>query len=212
MPLISLTHRRHRPECRHDPLRPLFSRRRSRERQATRSRTSWSAPRCCGVTFTRRGSISPPRDPSRVPRSFGRAHPQAYTLTSRELPHGQSILEVLRTKPLTAPAPGSDRRLSDEGHQVGGHRARSGHEQASVHSVRRWRPGARPGMHLRRQGTHLYAHHLHHLRRHRTQQAVTGSTKRCILEVWTVRRRQRPGEMRHLPAAADARPASARSG
>jgi hypothetical protein len=33
--------------------------------------------------------------------------------------HGQSILEVLRTKPLTAPAPGSDRRLSGEAHQVG---------------------------------------------------------------------------------------------
>ena len=35
--------------------------------------------------------------------------------------HGQSFLELLRTRPLTAPAPGSDRRLSGEGHQVGGH-------------------------------------------------------------------------------------------
>jgi hypothetical protein len=42
--------------------------------------------------------------------------------------HGQSILKVLRTRPLTAPAPGSDRRLSGEAHQVGGHPHRSDHE------------------------------------------------------------------------------------
>jgi len=43
--------------------------------------------------------------------------------------HGQRILEVLRTKPLTAPAPGSDRRLSGEALRVGGHSHRSDHEQ-----------------------------------------------------------------------------------
>jgi hypothetical protein len=42
-------------------------------------------------------------------------------MTFRASLHGQSILEVLRTKPLMAPAPGSDRRLSGEAHRVGGH-------------------------------------------------------------------------------------------
>jgi hypothetical protein len=57
---------------------------------------------------------------------------------------GQSILEVLRTRPLTAPAPGSDRRLSGEAHQVGGHSQRSDHElQRSVPGLQRWRLGAR---------------------------------------------------------------------
>src|SRR5258708_32904249 len=44
------------------------------------------------------------------------------TLAHAQPLHGQSILEVLRTRPLTALAPGSDRRLSVEGHQVAGHR------------------------------------------------------------------------------------------
>jgi hypothetical protein len=39
--------------------------------------------------------------------------------------HGQSIFEVLRTKPLTAPAPGSARRLSSEAHHVGSHSHKS---------------------------------------------------------------------------------------
>ena len=65
------------------------------------------------------------------------------------------------------------------------------HSQRPVPSMRRRRPGAQPGMHLRQQRAHLHAHDLYHLWRHRTQQAVTGSTKRCILEVWAMRRRQR---------------------
>ena len=47
-------------------------------------------------------------------------------LAHTEPPHGQSILKVLRTTPLTAPAPGSDRRLSGEAHQVGAHRLGTG--------------------------------------------------------------------------------------
>jgi hypothetical protein len=42
------------------------------------------------------------------------------SLTHPELLHGQSILEVLWTMPLTAHAPGSDRRPSGEGHLVAG--------------------------------------------------------------------------------------------
>jgi hypothetical protein len=73
-----------------------------------------------GAAFTRRASISPPRKPSRVPRSFGRAPPHTHNPAHSDPLHGQSILEVLRTSPLTAPAPGSDRRLSGEAHQTGG--------------------------------------------------------------------------------------------
>src|SRR5215469_11441119 len=78
------------------------------------------------------------------------------TQTSRiyaELAHGQSILKVLRTKPLTAPAPGSDRRLSGEAHQVGGHPPGTGgrhdhHAQAAVADLSQrslpHMPGRRP--------------------------------------------------------------------
>jgi hypothetical protein len=66
--------------------------------------------------------------------------PHAYTPARTEPLHGQSILEVLQTKLLTAPAPDTDRRLSGEGHQVGGHSRRSDHEQhGSLHSL----PGRR---------------------------------------------------------------------
>ena len=78
------------------------------------------------------------------------------TLPRAEPLHGQSILKVLRTRPLTAPAAGSDRRLSGEARHVGGHSYRSDHEpHGSVPGVQRRRPGARPGMHLRREGAHL---------------------------------------------------------
>jgi hypothetical protein len=46
--------------------------------------------------------------------------------------------------------------------------AGSGHEQGSAHSVRRWLPSARPGMHVQRPRTHLHAYDLHPLERHRT--------------------------------------------
>ena len=63
-----------------------------------------------GVAFTRRASISPPREPSRVPRSFGRAasafiHLHAAWATARPKHLGSRCA----TKPLTAPAPGGDR-------------------------------------------------------------------------------------------------------
>jgi len=87
--------------------------------------------------------------------------------------HGQSILEVLRTRPLTAPAPGSDRRLSGEARQVGGHSHRSDHEpQESVPGVQRWRPGARLGMHLRRERAHLHTCDLHRVHGQRRARCV----------------------------------------
>jgi len=87
--------------------------------------------------------------------------------------HGQSILEVLRTRPLTAPAPGSDRRLSGEGHQVGSPRRRSGHEQQrQVRDVRRRRLGPRPGMHVPWERAHLPAHDLHRVQRQRRARCV----------------------------------------
>lgn len=89
-------------------------------------------------------------------------------LACMELLHGQSILEVLRTRPLTGPAPGSDRRLSGEAHHVGRHSHRSDHEpHGSVPAVQRRRPGARPGMHLRRERPHLHTGGLHRMPRHR---------------------------------------------
>jgi hypothetical protein len=98
------------------------------------------------------------------PRPFALAQP----LTPIELLHGQSVLEVLRTKPLMAPAPGSDRRLSSEALRVGGHSHRSDHEQQGpVPGVRRRRPGARAGMRLRRERAHLHADDVHHVPRHR---------------------------------------------
>ena len=82
--------------------------------------------------------------------------------------HGQSILEVLRTKPLTAPAPGSDRRLSGEAQHVGSHPHRSDHgQQASVPELQRRRLGALPRMHLLWQRAHLHVRDLHRLRRQR---------------------------------------------
>jgi hypothetical protein len=54
------------------------------------------------AAFTRRGSISPPRDRSRVPRSFGRPARLHDPLTRIEPLPGQSILDVLRTRPLSA--------------------------------------------------------------------------------------------------------------
>jgi hypothetical protein len=109
------------------------------------------------AAFTRRGSISPPREPSRVPRSFGRISPLAQPLPPAQPRHGQSIFEVLRTMPLTAPAPGSDRRLSGEAHQVGGHPHRSDHEpHGSVPAVPRRQLGTRATMLLRRERAHLH--------------------------------------------------------
>jgi hypothetical protein len=105
------------------------------------------------AALTRRASISPPREPSRDPRSFGRYSPVLTHAPAYAKPlHGQSILEVLRTRPLTAPAPGSDRRLSGEAHQVGGNSHRSDHEPRGTLPglPRRW-PGARTRMHVRRQ-------------------------------------------------------------
>jgi hypothetical protein len=87
--------------------------------------------------------------------------------------HGQSILEVLRTRPLTAPAPGSDRRLSGEAHHVGGHSHRSDHEpHGSLPGMQRRRPGARTGMHMRRQRAHLHAHDLHRVHGQRRARCV----------------------------------------
>jgi hypothetical protein len=143
-----------------------------------RIRRSWSISsliREPGAAFTRRGNISPPRDPSRVPRSFGRALLARATLTLIGPLHGQSILEVLRTRPLTAPAPGSDRRLSGEALHVGGHSHRSDHgQQGSVPGVQRRRPGARSGMRLRRERAHLHAHDLHHVQRNRPRTGAHG--------------------------------------
>jgi hypothetical protein len=88
--------------------------------------------------------------------------PHAHTLTRTEPLHGQSILEVLRTRSLTAPAPGGDRRLSGEAHQVGAHPHRSDHEpHGSLPGVPRRRPGPCTGMHLRREGAHLHTCDLH---------------------------------------------------
>ncbi len=87
--------------------------------------------------------------------------------------HGQSILEVLRTGPLTAPAPGSDRRLPGEGHQVGGHRHRSDHEpNGSLPGMSRWWLGARTGMHLRREQAHLHTRELHRVHGQRRARCV----------------------------------------
>jgi len=75
--------------------------------------------------------------------------------------HGQSILQILRTRPLTAPVPGSDRRLSGEAHQVGSHSHRSDHEQqGSLPGMQRRRPGPRAGMHLHRERAHLPTRYL----------------------------------------------------
>jgi hypothetical protein len=91
--------------------------------------------------------------------------------------HGQSILEVLRTRPLTAPAPGGDRRLSGEAHQVGDHSHRSDHEpHGSVPGVQRRRPGARPGMHLRWEGAHLHAGDLRSMHGQRRTRCVPDRT------------------------------------
>jgi hypothetical protein len=73
------------------------------------------------VAFTRRGDYQPSTGAVKgskilCPRPSRKRTPLACT----EPLHSQSILEVLRTRPLTAPAPGSDRRLSGEAHQVGG--------------------------------------------------------------------------------------------
>ena len=157
----------------------------SRRRSVARGR---GRARAVG-SFTRRGSISPPREPSRVPRSFGRVHPvgvdpRALPASARPKHRGSPF----GTRPLTAPAPGSDRRLSGEGHQVGGHRARSGHEQQrSVHGVRRRRPGARPGMHLRYERTHLHTRDLHGVRRQRGGEGLNVGSEptqalRCVPE------------------------------
>ena len=102
------------------------------------------------------------------------ASSRTHTTPARmQLLHGQSILKVLRTKPLTAPAPGSDRRLSGEGHQVGGHRHRSDHEpQRPVPGMRRWRPGARQGMHLQRERAYLHTRDLRHVHGQRGARCV----------------------------------------
>ena len=57
------------------------------------------------AAFTRRGSISPPRDPSRVPRSFDRAPPHAHKPRARSLYTAKASRKPT-AKPLTAPAPG----------------------------------------------------------------------------------------------------------
>jgi hypothetical protein len=94
--------------------------------------------------------------------------PLAQPLTPIEPLHGQSILEVLRTKPLTAPAPGSDRRLSGEAHQVGSHSHRSDHEpQGSLPGLQGRRAGPRAGMRVRRKRAHLCARDLQPVRRQR---------------------------------------------
>jgi dsRNA-specific ribonuclease len=49
-----------------------------------------------GTAFTRRGIVSPPRDPSRVPRSFGRVPPHSHDLVRTKPLHGQSILSARR--------------------------------------------------------------------------------------------------------------------
>ena len=124
------------------------------------------------AAFTRRGNISPPREPSRVPRSFGRISPLAQPLPPAQPRHGQSIFEVLRTMPLTAPAPGSDRRLSGEAHHVGGHPHRSDHEpHGSVPAVPRRQLGTRATMLLRRERAHLHTGDLPSVRRHWNQEA-----------------------------------------
>jgi len=70
----------------------------------------------------------------------------------------QSILEVLRTRPLTAPAPGSDRRLSGEARQVGSH------SHGSLAGVPRRRPGSRSAMELQRERAQLHACNQHRVR------------------------------------------------
>ena len=88
--------------------------------------------------------------------------PLAQPLTPIEPLHGQSILEVLRTRPLTAPAPGGDRRLSGEALHVGGHSHRSDHDPHGSLPGLQGRPtGARTGMRLRRGRAHLYTYDLH---------------------------------------------------
>jgi hypothetical protein len=67
-------------------------------------------------------------------------HPPGLARRSRpsEPRQSQSILGVLRTRPLASPAPGSDRRQSGEAHQVGGRSHGSDHEpQRSLPGMRR---------------------------------------------------------------------------
>jgi hypothetical protein len=99
-------------------------RHRRRISAARGGRTSTDPDRTRGgggvAAFTRRGIISPPRDPSRVPRSFDRAPPHAHNPRARSLYTAKASRKPT-ARPLTGPAPGSDRRLSGEAHQVGGH-------------------------------------------------------------------------------------------
>jgi hypothetical protein len=65
------------------------------------------------MAFTRRG-VSALQGPVKGSKILWPDPLAEESLTLIDRQHGQSILEVLRTKPLTAPAPSSDRRLSGE--------------------------------------------------------------------------------------------------
>jgi hypothetical protein len=108
-------------------------------------------------------------------------HPLGQPLTPIEPLHGQSILEVLRTRPLTAPAPGSDRRLSGEAHQVGRHSLRSDHEpQGSLPGLQGRRTGTRSRLHLRRERAHLHARDLPDVPRNRAVGRAASQEHRAI--------------------------------
>jgi hypothetical protein len=87
----------------------------------------------CPADASDRGGLHPARGLSALHGSrqgfqdpLAASPPHTHTAAGTGPLHGQSILEVLRTRPLTAPAPGRDRRLSGEGHQVGGQRLGAG--------------------------------------------------------------------------------------
>ncbi len=99
--------------------------------------------------------------------------PLAQPLTPIEPLHGQSILEVLRTRPLTARAPGGDRRLSGEALHVGGHSYRSDHDpHGALPGLQGRRTGPRFRVHLRRGRAHLYTYDLHCVHGQRSARCV----------------------------------------
>jgi hypothetical protein len=133
--------------------------------------------------------------------------PLARPLAPIEPLHGQSILEVLRTRPLTAPAPGSDRRLSGEAHQVGGHSHRSDHEpRGSLPGLQGRRPGTRPCLHVRREGAHLRARDLPDVSRNRAVRSGASQDRRAIGVPLTPGRSSTSRSLRgsRLPSSGDA--------
>jgi hypothetical protein len=126
-------------------------------------------------------------------KSFGRAlHRPRNPSRASSLLHGQSILAVLRTKPLTAPAPGGHRRLSGEARQVGGHSLRSDHEpQGSLPGLPGQRPGPWPWVHLHRERAHLHTPRSARATEPGNRKAGQGQQHRCC-QYCCLRSRRQP--------------------